>query len=493
MFALISRTAASRRAVYISTRHMAKKSGKSANKTPNAINDTLFESKTESVEPAAAETKPNEPVEPKTTSEQPTPTLDPTHQPAAGVPSLDFSPPEPEEPQRTGARSSKGSLSSAEKKRRAMSRMFLSLLGVGFIAQTVYLGREWSEEELQAKKRTIETAPSSWWGRTRERFGDLFGYFSEPAWPELLPPPYPPPHQKPFTLLISIDDLLVTSTWDRKNGWRTAKRPGVDYFLAYISQFYEVVVFTTQPSYTAIPILDKLDRYNFFITHRLFRESTRSINGKIVKDLSYLNRDLSKVIMLDTDAEHCSTNPENSVIVPKWKGDPRDKGLIAMIPFLESIAIYKPPDVRPIIGAYQGKDIPIEYSKKEAEAKAKHVEEWKKKHPKGVGVSGGFLAGLLGVGGSSTQTAGDVPPTYLEQKRKEAQIQYREEQKYLEQHKEELEKLMKQEQDAMAAQGPANLWEVVTGAKPKSPEELAAQAAEGVKVPIEDAKSPEKK
>ena len=24
----------------------------------------------------------------------------------------------------------------------------------------------------------------------------------------------PPPHQKPYTLLLSIDDLLVTSTWD---------------------------------------------------------------------------------------------------------------------------------------------------------------------------------------------------------------------------------------------------------------------------------------
>jgi len=44
-----------------------------------------------------------------------------------------------------------------------------------------------------------------------------------------------------------------------------------------------------------------------------------------------------------------------------------------------AIAIYKPPDVRPILEAYRGKDIPSEYAKKEAEAKAKHIEEWKKK------------------------------------------------------------------------------------------------------------------
>lgn len=33
-------------------------------------------------------------------------------------------------------------------------------------------------------------------------------------WPELLPPPMPAPHQKPYTLLVSLDDLLIGSTWD---------------------------------------------------------------------------------------------------------------------------------------------------------------------------------------------------------------------------------------------------------------------------------------
>ena len=37
--------------------------------------------------------------------------------------------------------------------------------------------------------------------------------------------------------------------FQREHGWRTAKRPGVDYFLAYMSQFYEIVIFTTQPGY----------------------------------------------------------------------------------------------------------------------------------------------------------------------------------------------------------------------------------------------------
>lgn len=88
-----------------------------------------------------------------------------------------------------------------------------------------------------------------------------------------------------------------------------------------------------------MPILEKLDPYNFFITYKLFRESTRSINGSVKKDLSYLNRDLSKVIILDTHPDHVSLQPENAIIVPKWEGDSRDKGLIAMIPFLECASL----------------------------------------------------------------------------------------------------------------------------------------------------------
>jgi hypothetical protein len=40
----------------------------------------------------------------------------------------------------------------------------------------------------------------------------LMQVFSEPQWEELLPAPQP--GQKPMTLIVSLDDLLVSSTWD---------------------------------------------------------------------------------------------------------------------------------------------------------------------------------------------------------------------------------------------------------------------------------------
>lgn len=423
----------------------------------------------------------------------PSPPQNPTPPPSTSLPSLDFQPaePEPEKTQRTGAKSSKGSLSSIERKRRFLGRLSLGVLAVALGVQVVYLGRDWETDELKGRKQTAEEAPSGRWERTKARFWELFDYFNKPQWPELLPPPLPAPHQKPYTLLLSMDDLIITSTWDRQQGWRTAKRPGVDYFLAYLSQFYEIVIFTTQHHYTAMPIIEKLDPYNFFITYKLFREATRSVDGKIVKDLSYLNRDLSKVILLDTHPEHVSSHPENAIIIPKWTGAPGDKGLIAMIPFLESIAIYKSPDVRPILQAYAGKDIPIEYAEKEAEAKQKHIEEWKSK-ARGLSKGGFTLSNMFG--GPSESSHSPVPLTYLEQKRLEAQRQYKEEQSYIATHKHEFERLLEEDRQAMAREMSGSLWGVLDAMAGKKADAAKADAnavakadgdGEGTKVQVQ--------
>ncbi|EJF60655.1 NIF-domain-containing protein [Dichomitus squalens LYAD-421 SS1] len=392
------------------------------------------------------------------------------------VPSLDFDPEGPESGdanrERTGAKSSKDSLSSIERRRQFMGRVSLAMLLAGAGAVTWIAGRPWEEDELKAKKLSPEeAAKSTRWERTKARFTGIFDTFTEPLWPELLPPPLQGEMYRPYTLLVSVDDLLVTSTWDRQHGWRTAKRPGVDYFLAYMSQFYEIVVFTTQYHYTAMPILDKLDPYQFYIIHRLFRDACRSENGQPVKDLSYLNRDLSKVILLDTHPEHVKPNPENAIILPKWTGDAKDRGLVAMIPFLESIAIFRTPDVRPVLKAYEGKNIPIEYAKKEAEMKRKHLEEYEHSR-KGLS-RGGFTFGALFGGSEQPSAASHAPLTYLEQKRLEAQRRYLEEQEYLKQNKETLDKMIKEQEEALQREMPSTFWgatqAILSGGPPPAP------------------------
>ncbi|KAI0348720.1 hypothetical protein OH77DRAFT_814068 [Trametes cingulata] len=142
----------------------------------------------------------------------------PCHKPIPSsqvVPSLDFDPSaEDTRKERTGAKSSKDSLSSIERRRRFLGRLSLAMLLVGAGVATWQMGQPLDEEELRARKWTAEDAPKSRWERTKLRFSGIFDTFTEPLWPELLPPPIQGHLYRPYTLLLSVDDLLVTSTWD---------------------------------------------------------------------------------------------------------------------------------------------------------------------------------------------------------------------------------------------------------------------------------------
>jgi import inner membrane translocase subunit TIM50 len=132
-------------------------------KRPTGLNNKRIRDTPESVSENGTSPKAAADESQTSDSAQSTPSLD-IH--SSKMPTLDFSPPETEkEFQRTGARSSKGSLSSSEKRRRLISRVTLALLAVGFGAHTVYMGREWGDDELQAMKMAspnicAQTCPS---------------------------------------------------------------------------------------------------------------------------------------------------------------------------------------------------------------------------------------------------------------------------------------------------------------------------------------------
>ncbi len=76
-----------------------------------------------------------------------------------------------------------------------------------------------------------------------------------------------------------------------------------------------------------------------FITYKLYREHTKFLNGHHVKDLSCLNRDLSKVILVDIYPESTRLNPENTLIIKRWVNDSdSDNVLPELETFLSGLA-----------------------------------------------------------------------------------------------------------------------------------------------------------
>lgn len=110
--------------------------------------------------------------------------------------------------------------------------------------------------------------------------------------------------------------------------------------------------------------------------------------------MSYLNRDLSKVIIIDTKADHVRNQPENAIVLKKWEGDPKDTELVALIPFLEYIHTMQYKDVREVLKSFEGKHIPTEFARREAIARAafqKRFEAEKRKRKSGMGALGSMI------------------------------------------------------------------------------------------------------
>ena len=213
------------------------------------------------------------------------------------------------------------------------------------------------------------------------------------------------------------------------------------------------------------PVYRKLDPFHF-IMFPLFREGTRYMNGEHVKDLSYLNRDLSKTIIIDTDPAHTQLQPENAVILPKWSGKPKDEraaDLVSLIPFLEYIAGMNIEDVRKVVKSYEGKKIPEEYARREAQAR----ERFSREHGVKSRAPGAGLGNVLGfkpqpqpgqlLGEQSMAEGIAQGKMLIDQVRERGQLQYRQleneirvnGEKWLEEQDAEEKKMMEEQMKTM--------------------------------------------
>lgn len=339
------------------------------------------------------------------------------------------------------------------------------------VAGSVYFARDWDNEEERKRHSTIENGytPELLWARFSARVGDLFGYFNEPVFEELLPDPLPAPYGRPFTLVVGLDDVLIHSEWSRNHGWRTAKRPGLDYFLGYLAQYYEVVVFSSNYMVHSEKIVPKLDPYRASISHALYREGTVYRDGKIIKDLSRLNRDLGKVIIIDCNPDAFSMQPDNAIPLKPWEGNANDKELVKLIPFLEWLATQPIKDVRPILHAFDGTYIPDEYARRESIARKKFEEEWYKEHKQRQ--KNDWASAFLGVK-SPIPSAPMMPQDYI---RQEGQKGYEQFQKYVQEHGEAFLAEEKAREQQIMNDQKFTLNKLVTQGLPK-PEDIQAAA-----------------
>ncbi|XP_020279428.1 mitochondrial import inner membrane translocase subunit TIM50-C-like [Pseudomyrmex gracilis] len=256
-----------------------------------------------------------------------------------------------------------------ERSKRMMNYGFAAFgvfMGIG-VAYLVYeLGRPNYDENGKVIEDEFSHLPffEQRFKRVKRELNYYTRLVQEPSREKLLPDPLKYPYiQPPYTLVLELTDLLVHPDWTYQTGWRFKKRPGVDMFLEAVAPpQFEIVVYTAEQGMTVFPILDALDP-NGYIMYRLVRDATRFVDGHHVKDLGALNRDLSKVIVIDWNEDSVKLNPENAFKIPRWKGNDDDTTMYDLAAFLKTILSSNVQDVRDVLNYYRQFDNPLEVFK----------------------------------------------------------------------------------------------------------------------------------
>ncbi|KAK4158541.1 NLI interacting factor-like phosphatase-domain-containing protein [Chaetomidium leptoderma] len=132
------------------------------------------------------------------------------------------------------------------------------------------------------------------------------------------------------------------------------KRPHCDEFLRRVSKWYNLVVFTASVQEYADPVIDWLEAERKYFSARYYRQHCTFRHGAFIKDLSSVEPDLSKVMILDNSPLSYMFHQDNAIPIQGWINDPTDSDLMYLIPFLEGLQYVS--DVRALLALRGGED-----------------------------------------------------------------------------------------------------------------------------------------
>ena len=152
---------------------------------------------------------------------------------------------------------------------------------------------------------------------------------------------------KKYTLVLDLDETLISFRFNKKYKGILKKRPGLHNFLNQVGTKYELVVFTAGTQEYADPIINIIEKNNKIFAKKLYRQHTVFIDNIFVKDLTRLGRDLSKIIIIDNMPQNFILQKENGIFIKNYFGqDDNDMALLDLIPILLKIASKPNNDVR---------------------------------------------------------------------------------------------------------------------------------------------------
>ena len=156
--------------------------------------------------------------------------------------------------------------------------------------------------------------------------------------------PIPPPYLKTksikkYTLVLDLDETLVNFKIKKGREGFVRLRPFLFGFLEEVSQFYELIIFTSATEAYANSVIEAIEHDKKYFDYIFYRQHTIIVGNDFVKDLTRIGRPLNSTIIIDNMPQNFRFQKENGITIkPFWGQDSNDKTLYDLMPILLDIA-----------------------------------------------------------------------------------------------------------------------------------------------------------
>ncbi len=142
---------------------------------------------------------------------------------------------------------------------------------------------------------------------------------------------------------IKLDINIYDEINDREcNTVYVKKRPGLDVFINELNKYYKIYIFSSSPKDYIFNIIKEIDKkkviFKFYSEDDCLTIPDGEQYNIYIKDLKKIEKDLSKVILLDDNITSFTLQEENGIPIKSWYGDINDIELFKLLPLLKKLS-----------------------------------------------------------------------------------------------------------------------------------------------------------
>ena len=124
------------------------------------------------------------------------------------------------------------------------------------------------------------------------------------------------PTDRKYTLILDLNKTLAFY-----NDGNISLRNGLFSFLSMIKPYYELISFSCEPNDITDKIIKEIESNKKYFDYNFTREHSILYENTLVKDISLIGREISKIIIVDDDENCFRLNKENGIKIGAFTGN----------------------------------------------------------------------------------------------------------------------------------------------------------------------------